>query len=118
MASGNSRTLATVDPSITGVSFPVEAVSALELEREPHIHKASVGQDDTQFVDIGDNRLDDDVDKLHLSDLTQPLDIDQTHTTAARSGRIRPQIRLATRRGATLTPPAKPATLAGRSLHR
>jgi hypothetical protein len=29
-----------------------------------------MGQDDTQFVDIGDNRLDHDVDKLHLGDLT------------------------------------------------
>jgi hypothetical protein len=64
-----------VDFPIKGTSFPVEAVSALKLKREPHIHKASVGQDDTQFVDIGDNRLDHDVGELHLGDLTQPLDI-------------------------------------------
>jgi hypothetical protein len=65
-----------VDLPIKGASFLVEAVSVLKLKREPYIHKTPVGQDNTQFVDIRDNTLDHDVDKLHLGDLTQPLDID------------------------------------------
>jgi hypothetical protein len=45
-----------VDLPIKGASFPVEAVSALKLKREPHIHKAPVGQDYTQFV-VGTSNL-------------------------------------------------------------
>jgi hypothetical protein len=58
------------------VAAGVEAIAALELKREPHIHKTPIGQDDAQFINIGDNRLEHDVGKLHLGDLTQPLDID------------------------------------------
>src|SRR5215510_2392656 len=84
-----------IDLPIKGASFPMEAIAALKLKREPHIDKTPVGQDDTQFVDIGDNRLEHDVDKLHLGDLTQSLDIDQTHTTP--SSRCKRESRLCSR---------------------
>jgi hypothetical protein len=75
----------TVNLAVNGTSFPMETVPPLELEREPHVHKTPIGEKNTQFIEIRDNDLGDDIGELDLSDLSQPLDTYQTHATTSRS---------------------------------
>src|SRR5215470_17914691 len=79
------RVVMAINRPINGLAFPVEAVSPLELQREPHIHKAAIGQDDAQCVETRAKRLDHDGSELDLGDCAQPLDIHQAHTTASSS---------------------------------
>src|SRR5262245_3004037 len=79
------RVVMAINRPINGSTFPVEAVAPLELQRELHIHKAAIDQDDAKFVETGAKSFDHDVGELDLGDLTQPLDIYQTHATASRS---------------------------------
>jgi len=64
------RVVMAVYRPINGPAFPMEAVSPLELQREPHIHKTAISQDDAQFIDAGAKRLGHDVGELDLGDLT------------------------------------------------
>src|SRR5262249_43341190 len=86
------RVVTAIKRPVNGLAFPVEAVTPLELQGEPHIHKAAIGQDDAQLIGTGAKRLGHDVGNLDLSDLTQPLDIYKAHATASRSCRSRSRL--------------------------
>jgi hypothetical protein len=51
--------VATLNLSIYGPPFPVVAVSAVELQRKPYIHKTTIDEDNPQFIGTGNQGLGD-----------------------------------------------------------
>ena len=65
------RIIVPKDRPINGLSLPVIAVSADQLERKPDINKAAIDQDNPQFVHIWDECFYHNVRELDFSDVAE-----------------------------------------------